>query len=261
MHPPTEAEQEAIAKDLLCNDPRHERLAPFTRYFEFYTSITCPSSFTTTIQVDNPAFNTHADILGCVEQLRLNPGLTREQFAIASLPEKDVSTREKDNAIRTIVHVAFMLDCSLKDKYSKGFDIDGYTPAKWEPNEPFEFFVQRAVLKSTNKDRNFDFKACKKDLKAWKLKKRYKLHLRPTDNIMEHLLYDPETRVVKVFHHTSYLKAHLLRSSNQPIDIDTHSSLTLYVFRPSFLPKPNGLTPYQRNSTPTANIGNLAFLL
>jgi hypothetical protein len=227
MHPPTEAEREGIAKDLLYHDVA--RIATFSRYFRFYTSITCPSSSeATSIQVDNPAFNTHADILGCVKILRQNPKLTREQFASASLPEMDISIRDKDDAIRTIVRVGFMLDCLLKDKYSEGFEVGGYTPAKWESNEPFDSFVQRAVKKNSKNDRILNVKEYKKELKAWKLKRRHKLEFRPTDNIMEHLLYDPETRVVQVFHHTSYLKAHLARSADQPIDLDAHSSLKLY---------------------------------
>jgi hypothetical protein len=226
MHPPSEAEREAIAKELLCSDAA--RNATFSRYFKFYTSITCPSSSeSTSIQVDNPAFDTHADILGCVKSLHLNPSLTREEFVTASLSKEDVSARDKDDATRTIVRVGFMLDCSLKDKYSEGFEVGGYIPAKWESNEPFDAFVERAIVRTSKNHTARQPKEYKKDLKAWKLKKRQRLQFRPTDNIMEHLLYDPETRIVKVFHHTSYLKAHLARSVDQPIELDTHSSLKL----------------------------------
>lgn len=234
MHPPTETEREAIVKDLLCSEVA--RIATFSSYFRFYSSATCPSSSeATSIQVDNPAFNTHADILGCVKSLRMNPKLTRGEFVNASLLKEDVSARDKDDATRTIVRVGFMLDCSLKDKYSEGFEVGGYIPAKWESNEPFDAFVERAVVRNSKNDRTSEFKQYKKDLKAWKLKKRQKMKFRPTDNIMEHLLYDPETRIVKVFHHTSYLKAHLARSVDQPVDLDAHSSLKLYgsIYHPS----------------------------
>ncbi|KAL2062850.1 hypothetical protein VTL71DRAFT_5922 [Oculimacula yallundae] len=235
MLPPTEAERRAIAKYLLCNDPAS--ISKYSRYFKFYTSITCPSSSeATSIQVDNPAFNTHADILGCIEKLRMDPKMTRERFISAALPQEIVSLRDKDDATRTVVRVVFMLDCSKKDKYSEGFEISGYTPARWEPAESFSSYVQRAVPKSFRPyDKVSEFKAYKKDLKAWKLKKRHNLRFRPTDNIMEHLLYDPESRTVKVFHHTSYLKAHLARSADQPIDLDTHSSLTLGTLPPQLL--------------------------
>lgn len=129
MLPPTEDEQQAIAISLLCNDAAC--VATCSRYIRFYTSATCPSSSeATSIEVDNPAFKTHTDILGWVEKLRLNPKLTREQFLRESLPGGNVSIRDKDDATRLIVRVGFMLDCSLKDKYSKGFEVDGYIPAK-----------------------------------------------------------------------------------------------------------------------------------
>jgi hypothetical protein len=224
MYPPTEAERQVIAKELL--DVTH--VATLSRYFKFYTSVTCPStSEAISIQVDNPAFKTHADILACVNKLRLNPKLTRERFMSASLPDEGVSPRDKEDATRTVVRVGFMLDCSLKDSYSEGFEVGGYVPAKWELAEPFDSFVQRAVLRSSNNIPSPGFKEYKKDLKAWKLKKRHRLKFRPTDNIMEHLIYDPGARIVKIFHHTSYLKAQLARSIDEPIDLDAHSSLKL----------------------------------
>jgi hypothetical protein len=67
----------------------------------------------------------------------------------------------------------------------------------------------------------------KKHLKAWKLKKRCNLEFIPTDNITEHLLYDPKTKIVQVFHHMAYLKAHLRRSKDQPIDQPASESLKL----------------------------------
>ncbi|CZT44161.1 uncharacterized protein RSE6_04295 [Rhynchosporium secalis] len=129
-----------------------------------------------------------------------------------------------------------MLDCSMKDKYSEGFEISGYTHARWEPDEPFDSYMQRAVPKTFKPyNRASEFEVFKKELKAWKLKKRHNLRFRPTDNIMEHLLYDPQSRTVKVFHHTSYLKAHLARSAQQPIDMDAHSSLKLGTLPPQLL--------------------------
>ncbi len=225
MHPPTEAERQVIAKDPL----DVTRVATLSRYFKFYTSVTCPStSEASSIQVDNPAFKTHADILDCVKILRLNPKLTREQFVSVSIPDEGVSIRDKDDATKTVVRIGFMLECLLKDKYSEGFEVGGYVPARWELTEPFDGFIQRAFLRSSNCILNQGFKEYKKDLKAWKLNKRHRIKFRPTDNIMEQLLYDPGPLVVKIFHHTSYLKAQLARSIDQPIDLDAHSSLKLY---------------------------------
>ncbi|RDW72594.1 uncharacterized protein DSM5745_07766 [Aspergillus mulundensis] len=126
----------------------------------------------------------------------------------------------------------FMLDCSLKDKYSKNFEVGNYSPARWEANEPFVSYVERSI---PIRPGQFDANRHKKVLRAWKLKKRYQLQFRPTDNIMEHLLYDPLTRTVHVFHHTGYLKAHLRRSKDQPIDQQASESLKLGTLPPQLL--------------------------
>jgi len=118
----------------------------------------------------------------------------------------------------------------------EGFDVDGYSPARWEANEPFVTYLQRAIPKSHNQQGSgFEIQRYKKTLRAWKLKERYKLQFRPTNNILEHLLYDPITRVVKVFHHTAYLKAHLKQSLDQPIDLDVYESLKMGTLPPLLL--------------------------
>ena len=118
-----------------------------------------------------------------------------------------------------------MLDCALKAKYSSGFNVGGYSLPSWELGEPFDEFVQRAVPRQDVA--GVEVKGFNKALRAWKLKKRQKIKIRPTDNLMEHLLYYPETRIVRVFHHTAYLKAHLMRTQNEQIDLDIQSSIKL----------------------------------
>jgi hypothetical protein len=227
MLPPQEVEKGAIARDLLFVEAA-KPASDFSAYFQLYESVLCPSSIgNRVIQVDNPVFKTHKDVLECAKRLRLEPMLTREHLASAVFPYH-VSTRDKEDAIRSVLRISFMLDCSLKDKYSEGFEVDGYSPARWEANEPFVTYLQRAIPKSHNQQGSgFEIQRYKKTLRAWKLKERYKLQFRPTNNILEHLLYDPITRVVKVFHHTAYLKAHLTQSLDQPIDLDVYESLKM----------------------------------
>jgi hypothetical protein len=44
---------------------------------------------------------------------------------------------------------------------------------------------------------------------------------------VQHLLYDPQDNSVRVFHHTSFLKAHLRLSAALPIDADMAECLKL----------------------------------
>ena len=231
MKPPTEAERDAIVKDLLCSNAINHHQA-YSAYVHFYISLTCPAAEGAVIQVDDSIFRSHEDILECVRCIRANSTLTRRQFEEASFRQnnsarhpEDTPDRHLEDATRTVVRLGFMLDSALKAKYSSEFSVGGYSPSSWELNEPFNDFVERAIPKQHVA--SVEVKWQNKALRAWKLRKRQKVKFRATDNIMEHLLYDPQTRIVRVFHHTAYLKAHLWRTQSQQIDLDVQSSLKL----------------------------------
>ncbi|KAL4787632.1 hypothetical protein BJX76DRAFT_345500 [Aspergillus varians] len=207
--------------------------AGFPAYFALYESIFCPSRRPSGfIQLHYPAISSHADVFECAKRLRLNPASTREELASTLSPNGSIVQSVKDNAIRSVIRVMFMLDCSLKDMYSPNFKVGDYSPTSWEASDSFVSYVERALPKQEGA---FDAYKHKKNLKAWKLKKRYKLQFRPTDNITEHLLYDPLTRTVHVFHHTAYLKAHLRPSKDEPIDQQASESLKLGMLPPRLL--------------------------
>jgi hypothetical protein len=46
-------------------------------------------------------------------------------------------------------------------------------------------------------------------LKAWKLKDLAGITFKAANNLVDHLLFDPATRIVYLFHHSAYIKAHL----------------------------------------------------
>ncbi|KAL4935036.1 hypothetical protein BDV06DRAFT_207795 [Aspergillus oleicola] len=235
MLPPQEAEKASIVRALLFDQTKTP--SAFPAFFRLYDFIFCPQTPRgIAIQVDNPAFKSHADILDGANKLCQKSALTREQFATILIPDDSISQRDKNDAVTSIVRVVFMLDCSLKDKFSDSFEIGGYSPARWESSEPFITYVKRAIPDcQTQHDKGFDAFKHRKTLKAWKLKKRYGLQFRPTDNIAEHLLYDPSTRIVQVFHHTAYLKAHLKQSKDKPLDHELSESLKMGSLSPRFL--------------------------
>ncbi|KAL2836919.1 hypothetical protein BJY01DRAFT_238059 [Aspergillus pseudoustus] len=236
MLPVKDTEKANITRGLLLSDSIGAYRA-FPAYFKLYESIFCPANEDgTIIQIDNPAFDSHDDIVKCAHTLRENPMVTREEFSRTLAVNGAISQRECQNAIQSVIRVAFMLDCLLKDKYSANYEVGDYSPARWEASEPFVSYVERAIPKFAPQKRSgFEAYKHKKDLKAWKLRKRCHLQFRPTHNIMEHLLYDPKTRTVMVFHHTAYLKAHLRRSKDKSIDLDACASLKLGILPPQLL--------------------------
>ncbi|KAL2802181.1 hypothetical protein BJX63DRAFT_438120 [Aspergillus granulosus] len=236
MIPPNDEEKENITRGLLLEDSKGAYKA-FPAYFKLYESIFCPAEeHDTIIQIHNPAFDCHDDIIKCARRLRANPMLTREELARILSLNQAVSERDCQNAIQSVIRVAFMLDCSLKDKYLPNYKVGGYSPARWEAGEPFIAYIKRAISRSSlPQESGFEVYKHKNDLKAWKLKKRCHLQFLPTDNIIEHLLYNPKTRIVRVFHHTAYLKAHLRRLKDKPISLDASASLKLGMLPPQVL--------------------------
>jgi len=232
MLQPSDPERKEVAKAFL-HDGAPNCLEAYSAYFQFYNSVICPSNFKDTIvRIDNPAFISHEDVLRYSKDLKHNPTMTRSQLMSLS-PVSNVSEKDKEDAVRAMVKVAFMIDCAAKESHPEGFAVGDFAPLKWEINEWFVDFATRAFPSSTLRSLSElakirDAQVQKKCLKAWKLKKRYKIKFRGTENIAEHLLYDPEEGTVKVFHHTAFLKSHLLRSRDQPIDLGFLDSLKMY---------------------------------
>ncbi|KAL4989437.1 hypothetical protein BDW68DRAFT_186456 [Aspergillus falconensis] len=163
----------------------------FPAYFALYQSVFCQPNRQKYIQHHYPAVTSHTDVLECAKSLRLNPASTREELANTLSSTGPVPQMVKDDAVRAIIRAVSMVNCSLEGSCSKGFKVGNYSSTQGEASESFV---------------------------SYKLGKRYQLQFRPTDSITEHLLYDPLTRTVHVFHHTAYVEAHLGRSKDQPID-------------------------------------------
>jgi hypothetical protein len=220
LHAPNSTEQKEIVKILCCT--MIPNLPLYTSFLKFYVSVTCmkraSDSFVT---VDPPLFRSRADILHSAETLRTCAEYTRDQFQSAAFPEVD-DPLQRQYATRMIVGVAFMIDCDSRDDFSDGYRIAGSFPIKWHPHQRFTDFLQCAfptsVDSSSQSSLSSSFSsspssytpvALKPGLKAWKLTKRYGIRFIPTNDLVQHLLYDRDKGTVKVFHQTAFLKAHL----------------------------------------------------
>ncbi|KAI0200194.1 hypothetical protein F4808DRAFT_429991 [Astrocystis sublimbata] len=241
MLPPNEAERRAIAKHLLASDVPDD--AVNKAYFKYYNSILCPSKCGDAImEVDNPALRSHADVIRYVQSLYDNLALSRDEVLKISLSVHDMIPKEREYVADVATKVAFMIECTSRDYYSEGFrgGGDSLRPLKWEGNQRLVEFMEQSFLhditRTAEKQENIsDVLMRKKSLKAWKLTKRYGIQLRATNNLFEHLLYDPRERVLKVFHHIAFLRAHLKRSKNESLGLDFHKSLELGTPPPQLL--------------------------
>jgi hypothetical protein len=226
MRNATTAEKRSIIRDLFGAE---EKFHSFTTYFKIYDSLTTPEY--ATIQMQVPAVSSHNDIRRLALELRANPQSTREEFKDIVFPRKLTDPEaaiDQERAINVAVQLLFMIDCSDKDRHSEGYEVDGFRPVSWDGSERFTEFVRKVFPTDTsNRERVRAAVKEKNALKCWKLKKRAHVKFLPTDNLAEHLLYDPQGNIVRIFRQTAFLKAHLRLSASKPISYGITESLEL----------------------------------
>ncbi|RSL95485.1 hypothetical protein CDV31_013882 [Fusarium ambrosium] len=227
-----EAETWKLAADLLGAPSYNPSESPvFSAFFRHYNEVLSPSTFGHAItEIESPVLKSHEDVLSCVQILRSNPALTFNDFLDVAFARKDAKPSEKEYAARLVVSAAFMINCASKDYYSEGFQSGTATRAKWEPNQGFADFLGKAFALNPISTVDQDEKRSvpnRGSLKAWKLVKRSNIRIQPTNNLIDHLLYDPKDRVLKVFHQTMFLQSQIKRYKNVDFDLTFEESLKL----------------------------------
>lgn len=232
MLSPQDEDLERIGKQVLGVDfDVSAAKSDFRAYFKHYRDIFCPYSSLETVTIattiDRPALQHHADVLRCIQTLATNPTLTRDQFGERAFQGSGSSRDEKQYATKQVVSAAFMINCTSKDYYSEGFQSKTSTKTRWEADQAFVDFVRNAFDDERLRSVGRENLQRKKPLKAWKLVKRNKIKIRATNNLLEHLHYDPQDRVLKVFHQTMFLQAQLKRSRGMHLDAGFEECLRL----------------------------------
>lgn len=177
-----------------------------------------------------PVQSDHAEMRSRFDELVSTP--TQTKTALKGKFATTSSSKEKDSAIRAMLTVALMMDCGSKEDYPEGYKVRDFVPCSWDDNQSFCAYVQAAfptpTLSSKTRDRVHQAISQQRRLKAWKLKSRYKVQLRPTSILAEHLVFDKGGRTLRVFSQVSFLKAHLRRTAQDPIDLSFKDSLKKY---------------------------------
>ena len=219
MRAATTAEKKALVKDLF-GSIAEERLDSFSAYFRVYDLLTNPRY--ATVQIYPPVINSHDGIRKLVLELRANPQSTRKEFrdrVFTSCLSEHSTAADQEIAINFVIQVMLMIDCADKDRHWEGYEIGGFKPVCWEDSKSFADFV-RGVFPLKIQDNEKVRKALreKNTLKCWKLRKRAHVKFLPTNNLAEHLLYDPADNAIRIFHQTAFIKAHLRLSASMPLD-------------------------------------------
>ncbi|KAM6530339.1 hypothetical protein FALCPG4_008463 [Fusarium falciforme] len=227
-----EAEAHMLAGELLGAPSYSNSTNPvYSAFFKHYNGVLSPSTFGDAItEIESPVLKSHKDVISCVQILSGNPTLTFDKFLDLAFSGRDARPAEKEYAARAVVSATFMVNCASKDYYSEGFQSSTAMRVKWEPNQGFADFLEKAFTPNLVSTLAHDSKRAvpyRGSLKAWKLVKRNKIKIRPTNNLIDHLLYDAKDRVLHVFHQTMFLQSQIKRCKAVDFNMDFEQSLKL----------------------------------
>ncbi|KAK4163870.1 hypothetical protein QBC43DRAFT_318851 [Cladorrhinum sp. PSN259] len=233
MLPPNDTEKQQIVQTIFSDTlARSAGSSKFAAYFQHYSAVVCPaSSGDAVIEFDTSLLQIHQDILRWTQVLVNDPKISFNGFIdkITSGNPAEISLKEKEHIARITVNVLFAIDCMLADYYSSALALhrSSSCQTKWQGDTPFASFIQDTFTPPTtqpgHETRGKLFN--KKSLKAWKLVKRYGIKIRGTNNLLEHLELDTKTMTLKVFHQVSFLRAHLTKAKELPLDLSFEESI------------------------------------
>ncbi|KAI0103585.1 hypothetical protein F4814DRAFT_431937 [Daldinia grandis] len=203
-----------VDKDIietLCHSPEssHDQ---FSAFFRFYCNTLCADLFPTDILANS---STHPlassiDVTKAVTMLRSQCGTSKETLIRQLFP--GLPNYKQEQSLRTLVKISFMLDTASYKSFSDDFQLrfgDAF-PVNWKDDQSLVDFIHTTFSPSVYRVTETHNK-----LKAWKLKKRHGISIVPTNDLIQHLLYDPRSRTLTVFHQVAWLRAQLRHAVEQ----------------------------------------------
>lgn len=168
-----------------------------------------------------------------IQTLKSDPDIPRSQLTKkcfthyhsgSSGPQHDDQERAVDLAVRAM----FFINCSAQHQSFHLLEHNA-DRLKWRDDVTFSQFFSEAFPMTDHPSLDDNETTLpvivKKALLARKLKKVAGLTFRGTENLRNHLKLDHKTGVVKVFHHTSFLKEHLRLTKDGKYNADLSESL------------------------------------
>ena len=236
MLQPTDVERRDIARVVFGDrQTDHANSSRFRAYFEHYCSLVCPSaSGDAVIEIDTPALDSHTKVINSIKIITHDPRVSFDDFITQAVSptHPEATTREKEHVARVAVAAITLVNCLPRDhSIPRGHHLGELNNAdhrqvKWEGNMSLLTFMETAFrprMKPETEPAEFtgrsDMILHKSSLKAWKLIKRCGIKIRATDNLLDHLVLDKKAMTLKVFHQVAFLRAHLAKSRNQPLDM------------------------------------------
>lgn len=224
MKPPTVDEKKKIAKAFLSREAA-QNLETYKTYFDYYEECFTRVPGNWLAQNDRPAYLNHDEVVSSFERLIARIEQTNANFR--NTFGEIVSHAAYTHAVRALLHVSLMVD--NYEHTFPAYRVRDFVPRTWKEYQSFVDFIKGCfpspIQPSEIRKEARSVLEQRKKLTAWELEERFKVRLRPTDNLAEHLVFDGEPRILYIFSHVNFLKAHLKRSIEEPVDIGFNKSL------------------------------------
>lgn len=210
MEPLTEEAKELITLSIF-EEPSQRYGAFFALYKDLLTLFEDSQEFAND---DRPGPTrlglSHQDVINTLSILRSNVRATREEL------EECLRDRGAPCAFSALLSVAVqtmaMVDPNAGQTSGLKFPPTSYRPSPWLPREPLVYFLGRSF------DEGSEYAASPEriaPLTAWNLQKRTGVVFRRTDDLREHLIYDPRSHTLFIFHQVCLLKNQLKRAKKR----------------------------------------------
>ncbi|KAK0627982.1 hypothetical protein B0T14DRAFT_513624 [Immersiella caudata] len=209
---------------------RAERLEPF---FDFYRKTTRPYVPDFFGEHDQ-AIRSHQDLRDIIKSIKQNGAehsqerCMREYFSLrAQGKESFVPGSDQARAFELAVRIMTMTSLSC-DNSQEGFpaeatwdveDKQAEAPQTWQEVDTLsgamnKLFISRIHPSLQSSDSQSSI--IRRNLTVVNLKRIAALRIEGTDNLQRHLRLDTTAGVVQIFHHTNFLKEHLLATKHEP---------------------------------------------
>lgn len=244
-NPPHATSDDAIKAICLSEELAKDQFVAFRQLYHESTRLDHGADSVVTI--DDYGLTSHASVLRTVTLLRAECHQTLDSFRHLAFPR--CPPAEGERATRTTVMLAYAIDPSSRDDYSRGFKVENEDtfPVKWQQSQTFVQFVQSAFPTTTQTP--WPPSRTKSGPRAWKLKQRYGISIIPTNDLVQHLMYNPTHRTLSIFHQVEYLKSHARQSAQSSLSESVEQSLKKQV-------NPASNQPPTRNTNPPTHLPN-----
>ncbi|KAL3417856.1 hypothetical protein PVAG01_10866 [Phlyctema vagabunda] len=177
------------------------------------------------------ALRSYDDLYRVLEYIKMYPEATKAELLkglFADSIDAESSIADQEQAVNLALRIMLMVNCCSRF-LSLGLLESGMSQITWKDNVGLSQYISDIFPMtdhpSLNDGEDQRSPSLKNSLTALKLKKRAGLRFQGTNYLTDHLKLDRKTGVVEVFHHTAFLKEHLLLTRAEPINISVSESL------------------------------------